>query len=79
MHSRCKLDSGVCALGREQAQTIRPAHPGCAPRFVCAEIKEGVPVLFFANKMDLPTAATPVDCVQALQLDAITDKPWHIA
>mmetsp|Transcript_32387 Transcript_32387/g.104582 ORF Transcript_32387/g.104582 Transcript_32387/m.104582 type:complete len:191 (-) Transcript_32387:324-896(-) len=44
-----------------------------------AEIKEGVPVLFFANKMDLPTAATPVDCVQALQLDAITDKPWHIA
>jgi len=36
-------------------------------------------VVFFANKMDLPTAATPVECVQVLELDAISDKPWHIA
>jgi len=38
-----------------------------------------VPLLFFANKMDLPTAKGPVDCVQVLELDKITDKPWHIA
>lgn len=38
-----------------------------------------VPVLFFANKMDLPTALTPVECVNQLELDTITDKPWHIA
>lgn len=37
-----------------------------------------VPLLFFANKMDLPTAKGPVDCVQVLELDKITDKPWHI-
>mmetsp|Transcript_14072 Transcript_14072/g.23346 ORF Transcript_14072/g.23346 Transcript_14072/m.23346 type:complete len:187 (+) Transcript_14072:36-596(+) len=43
-----------------------------------AEMKK-IPVLFFANKMDLPTAATPVDCVRDLELDKITDKPWHIA
>mmetsp|Transcript_22187 Transcript_22187/g.70460 ORF Transcript_22187/g.70460 Transcript_22187/m.70460 type:complete len:188 (-) Transcript_22187:114-677(-) len=44
-----------------------------------AEIRAGVPVLFFANKMDLPTAASPVECVQSLNLDQIADKPWHIA
>jgi len=38
-----------------------------------------VPLLFFANKMDRPTAKQPVECVQALELDKITDKPWHIA
>ena len=71
-----------------------------------AELKN-VPVLFFANKMDLPTALTPVECVQQvssrctpprtalpppprtysdprflmpqLELDKVTDKPWHIA
>ena len=42
-------------------------------------IKErSVPILFFANKMDLPTAESPVNCVQQLSLDKITDKPWHI-
>ena len=42
-------------------------------------IKErSVPILFFANKMDLPTAESPVNCVQQLSLDKITDKPWHM-
>ena len=42
-------------------------------------IKErSVPILFFANKMDLPTAESPVNCVQQLSLDKTTDKPWHI-
>jgi len=43
-----------------------------------SELKN-VPILFFANKMDLPTAVTPVDCVKTLELDRIADKPWHIA
>mmetsp|Transcript_16824 Transcript_16824/g.42355 ORF Transcript_16824/g.42355 Transcript_16824/m.42355 type:complete len:187 (+) Transcript_16824:39-599(+) len=38
-----------------------------------------VPILFFANKMDLPQAVGPVQCVQNLELSKITDKPWHIA
>merc|ERR1711998_23948 len=38
-----------------------------------------VPLLFFANKMDQPTAKQPVECVSLLELDQITDKPWHIA
>ena len=38
-----------------------------------------MPIVFFANKMDLPTSLTPVECVQQLELDQITDKPWHIA
>merc|ERR1711988_180919 len=47
------------------------AHPDVAS-------KPNIPIVFFANKMDLPMALSPVDCVQALELDKITDKPWHI-
>ena len=28
--------------------------------------------------MDLPSALTPVDCMQIMELDRISDKPWHI-
>jgi ADP-ribosylation factor-like protein 6 len=38
-----------------------------------------VPIVFFANKMDLPTAITPVECCRKLELEKIVDKPWHIA
>jgi len=41
--------------------------------------KRKVPVLFFANKMDMPAAATPMEVVQALSLDQLQDRPWTIA
>mmetsp|Transcript_29310 Transcript_29310/g.40509 ORF Transcript_29310/g.40509 Transcript_29310/m.40509 type:complete len:187 (+) Transcript_29310:298-858(+) len=41
------------------------------------ELKK-VPLLFFANKMDLPSSLSPVECAQALKLDEIKDKPWQI-
>ncbi|KAG6599754.1 ADP-ribosylation factor family [Phytophthora cinnamomi] len=37
-----------------------------------------VPILFFANKMDLPNALTPVECMQMLELDNLGSKSWHI-
>jgi len=37
-----------------------------------------VPVLFFANKMDLEGAMEPVECMAGLGLQGITEKPWHI-
>uniref|UniRef100_A0A7S2V202 ADP-ribosylation factor-like protein 6 n=1 Tax=Fibrocapsa japonica TaxID=94617 RepID=A0A7S2V202_9STRA len=37
-----------------------------------------IPILFFANKMDLPGAMTPLDCMQELELENVGDKPWHI-
>mmetsp|Transcript_9949 Transcript_9949/g.11543 ORF Transcript_9949/g.11543 Transcript_9949/m.11543 type:complete len:186 (-) Transcript_9949:676-1233(-) len=37
-----------------------------------------VPLLFFANKMDIPSALTPVECATACKLDDIKDKPWQI-
>eukprot|EP00201_Polytomella_parva_P021940 CAMPEP_0175046120 /NCGR_PEP_ID=MMETSP0052_2-20121109/4844_1 /TAXON_ID=51329 ORGANISM="Polytomella parva, Strain SAG 63-3" /NCGR_SAMPLE_ID=MMETSP0052_2 /ASSEMBLY_ACC=CAM_ASM_000194 /LENGTH=174 /DNA_ID=CAMNT_0016309811 /DNA_START=102 /DNA_END=626 /DNA_ORIENTATION=+ len=37
-----------------------------------------VPILFFANKKDLPTALTPVELACALQLEDIRDRPWQI-
>eukprot|EP00798_Chlamydomonas_sp_ICE-L_P027196 gene27197-2444_t len=37
-----------------------------------------VPIIFFANKKDLPTALSPAEIAQALQLEAIKDHPWQI-
>lgn len=37
-----------------------------------------VPLLFFANKMDIPTALTPSDIGIALRLADIKDRPINI-
>lgn len=37
-----------------------------------------IPILFFANKMDLEEAMSSNKVSQLLCLDAIKDKPWHI-
>mgnify|MGYP001563437523 CR=1 FL=1 len=37
-----------------------------------------VPVLIFANKMDLATALPPSDISQALTLHTIRDRKWHL-
>lgn len=37
-----------------------------------------VPILFYANKMDLPAAMEPSDVMLNLGLEHISDKPWHI-
>jgi len=38
----------------------------------------GVSLLIFANKQDLLTALTPQDLADAMQLQNIRDRPWHI-
>jgi ADP-ribosylation factor-like protein 6 len=42
-------------------------------------LPQGVPIVFFANKMDRPQALSAIECVQNIELDKIHDKPWHIA
>lgn len=37
-----------------------------------------LPVLFFANKMDMRDALTPVQISNLLKLEELKDKPWHI-
>ncbi|CAK4119204.1 unnamed protein product [Aphanomyces euteiches] len=37
-----------------------------------------IPILFFANKMDLAHSLTPVECMGQLELDKLTNKTWHI-
>ena len=41
-------------------------------------ISREIPILFFANKMDLGTAMQPADVANELDLSEITDRPWHI-
>ena len=38
-----------------------------------------LPILVFANKMDIAGSLTPVECMGLMELDQIIDKPWHIA
>lgn len=40
--------------------------------------KSKLPILFFANKTDIPGSLSSVEIVQSLGLDSITDRPWHI-
>ena len=35
-------------------------------------------MLFFANKMDLAMAMSEQEVAKEMQLDEITDRPWHI-
>lgn len=37
-----------------------------------------IPIIFFANKMDIPGAMTPEECMEELELHEIRGKPWHI-
>lgn len=47
--------------------------------FSLSDIKHRrIPILFFANKMDLRDAVTSVKVSQLLCLENIKDKPWHI-
>jgi hypothetical protein len=37
-----------------------------------------IPILFLANKMDVPFGMTPADISNALGLDSIKDRNWTI-
>ncbi len=40
--------------------------------------KKSCPILFFANKSDLPKALTPAQISEALELNKLTDRPFNI-
>ena len=37
-----------------------------------------VPIVFFANKMDLPESVSPNELVDILELGNFTDRSWNI-
>ena len=46
---------------------------------ICIDVEsKQIPILFFANKMDVENSLTAVQCSQLLGLDSIKEKPWHI-
>ena len=58
----------VCVAKEELDQLLRHEELTARP----------VPVLFFANKMDVPSAMAPDECCEGLELDLIRGRPWHI-
>ncbi|XP_066995470.1 ADP-ribosylation factor-like protein 6 [Anabrus simplex] len=56
-------------VAREELELLLQ-HPDVASR--------RIPVLFFANKMDLRDALSSVKIAAGLGLERILDKPWHI-
>lgn len=59
----------MCVAKNELEELLR--HPDLIGR--------PVPLVFFANKMDTAGALTPLECGQQLELERISDRPWHIA
>ena len=46
---------------------------------VCADdLLQGIKVLIFANKMDLPGALTPHEVAEAMSVRTLPQKTWHI-
>ena len=41
-------------------------------------IQREIPILFFANKMDINEAMEAADVANELELENITDRPWTI-
>ena len=37
-----------------------------------------IPILFFANKMDLPDSLSSIKCSSLLELERVKEKPWHM-
>jgi ADP-ribosylation factor-like protein 6 len=56
-------------VAREELQQLL-SHPDIFSR--------NIPILFFANKMDIRDALSDVGVSSALGLDSITNKSWHI-
>jgi len=56
-------------IAREELQQLL-IHPDI--------ISRNIPILFFANKMDIRDALSDVGVSYALGLDSITNKSWHI-
>ncbi|XP_005283722.1 ADP-ribosylation factor-like protein 6 isoform X1 [Chrysemys picta bellii] len=69
-----------------QSMRLRPRDPTVCvlvgynlQRTTMTDIKHRrIPILFFANKMDLRDAVSSVKVSQLLSLENIKDKPWHI-
>lgn len=82
----------MCDMGRSDWKTIlvdfsfkdlekitQKARSVMIVLFSLLDIKHRrIPILFFANKMDLRDALTSVKVSQLLCLEDIKDKPWHI-
>lgn len=69
-HEMCRFDcvfSGLCSLNE-------------SVRFVVDMANRLVPVLFYANKMDLPQAVSTAELTELLELERILGKrAFHIA
>ena len=52
-------------------------HACVLPYFIAVSSRP-IPILFYANKMDVPGAASEGEVAKEIQLDTIKDRPWNI-
>jgi hypothetical protein len=48
------------------------------PAAVCCAAPQGLPLLVFANKMDLPDALQPAELAEQMQLPQMAQRAFHI-
>lgn len=53
-------------------------NPSCCITPNTVLLLQGLPLLVFANKMDLPESLQPVDIANQLQLTQLVDRAFHI-
>ena len=41
-------------------------------------LNKPVPIVVFANKVDIPKAVNPATLIQDLSLDLVVDRPWRL-
>lgn len=80
----CVVQEELTELLEHKGQTANPPrHNGCIsahyrPSCTSEIARRPSPILFFANKMDLPKALTAAEVSKVLGLDRITDRPYRI-
>ncbi|KAH6564285.1 hypothetical protein BASA50_000737 [Batrachochytrium salamandrivorans] len=66
----------VDASDRERAAVVRDELDELLGSNVCKSRQ--IPILFLANKMDLPGVLSPAECADALGLERVKDRAWTI-
>jgi GTPase SAR1 family protein len=76
-HYYVGLDGIVFVIDSNDRDRIEEAYDELCRMTAEVELKN-IPLLVFANKMDLPNAMSPEEISERLGLEAITNRLWHL-
>eukprot|EP01024_Parvocaulis_polyphysoides_P046177 TRINITY_DN43364_c0_g1_i1.p1 TRINITY_DN43364_c0_g1~~TRINITY_DN43364_c0_g1_i1.p1 ORF type:complete len:107 (+),score=5.51 TRINITY_DN43364_c0_g1_i1:41-361(+) len=75
---RCKSVDFCCRQQRQTKCRLVVVTDALQALLKHQDLSPRIPLLIFANKRDLPTAMTPDEIAQELNISQITARPWRI-